>query len=68
MGTKAVPFQQPCVEVAIQIGQAMSAIEAVSRSNWESKGKCLDTLQGHLGNLQNQYEKNCSGGNQSSKP
>jgi hypothetical protein len=68
MGTKPTLVLQPCAEVSIQIGQAISAIEAVSRMDWELKGSCLNTLQGYLGSLQDQYAKNCSGSKPQPKP
>jgi hypothetical protein len=61
-------IQQPCTEIAIQIGQTIAAIETVGRTEWELKNNCLKTLQNHLGNLQNQYASNCSGGKQTPKP
>jgi len=68
METKSTtPLPQPCAEVSIQIGQAISAIEAVGRTNWSLKENCLITLNNHLGNLQNQYAKNCSGSDQPPK-
>ena len=58
MGTKSAPIP-PCAEISIQIGQTMSAIESVQRSEWSLKESCVKTLSGHLGDLQNQFSKNC---------
>ena len=59
MASKATPVHQPCAEVAIQIGQTISAMEAVGRFPWEHQQSCLNTLSQQLGQLQSVYEKTC---------
>jgi hypothetical protein len=43
----------------MQIGQTISAIEAVGRFPWEHQQSCLNTLSHQLGQLQSVYEKTC---------
>jgi len=65
MGAKATPIQQPCPEVSLQIGQAISAMEAIAGTNWEFRDSCMATLNQRLFQLQIQYANNCSGSTKS---
>jgi hypothetical protein len=68
MAAKPTPVPQPCIAISVGIGQTISAIEAVARTEWSLRDSCLEVLQQHLSNLQNEYSSNCSGGKSKSKP
>ena len=54
------PVLQPCTQIALEIGQAMSAIQSFERMpNWPGKASALLALEQHLGQLEGEYERDC---------
>ncbi len=57
-----LPINQPCTQLSIQIGQAITALEAVSRMPpGEMQSSMTANLEKYLGTLQSEYETTCLG-------
>ncbi len=64
MASKVIPLpiNEPCVQISIQIGQTMTALEAVSRMNpGEMQSSLTQNLERYLGSLQSEYQSTCLG-------
>jgi len=61
MEPKAARILLPCVERALEIGQAITALEAVGRMSGESRASLTTNLEQYLGSLQSEYRTNCLG-------
>jgi hypothetical protein len=62
MEPKMARILKPCVENAIQIGNVIMAIEAVSRQpQGPLQASVLRTLEEELAGLQNEYSSSCMG-------
>jgi|GEM_PF-6094489 len=60
MEPKAARILQPCVVSSLEIGQAISALEATRRlPPGELQASVTATLENYLGSLQNEYRTNC---------
>jgi|HubBroStandDraft_1064217.scaffolds.fasta_scaffold46643_4 hypothetical protein len=63
MEPKPARIPQPCVVSALEIGQAITAIESAGRHlpDGPLKTSVINQLEQYLGNLQNDYSKTCLG-------
>lgn len=62
MEPKAARILQPCVVSSLEIGQAITALEAVGRlPPGDLQASMTTTLEKYLGSLQNEYRTNCLG-------